>query len=542
MAMPDMLRTAVGVEVKVKCNACGNPVPVNALVAQVLCPKCERMCPIIPGEWTGLLNTALNVIPHLEPGDERRTPKLGSGPTVLAVRENPRCQGCKAELPAETFGAMVERGFGLCPACGKRMSCRRAGADVAPTVPARAILLGEDEDQLAGPPGNLDARQAVKPINFPCPSCGATLPVDGLSRVVTCRFCSNDSFLPDALWQTFHPVRVSDRWYISYSLGERPFEWTQLREMVVDAQGNLYCIGTLAWELRDFHVFSLGSGLELRWVRRDFVLDGGTRLAIGPDGRLFLGDPGKHPLLVLSCADGATVGQVGGAAQSGSPGGLDYADAKTFAVDTDGTILVLAGKSLRRFTPDGREIEPWPGVPPERRSPEVRSVGELFPQPVHFDAEYCDQIAIGWDGFIYLTRDEKVTKLDHGGKIVHQTAVRMMSVQRRWGAAANGWLYVFGDARDPRVAWPSDSETVPTVMVVSPDGREQRRCLLDQASGGPLGSEDHLAVTPEGVVWLLGYNGLARRIGPDGTPQLVSGPSRERDEQERRKRRPAAGW
>lgn len=544
--MSNMLHTSVGVEVKVKCAACGHPVPVNALVAQVMCPSCERKCPITPEDWMRMLDEALNVIPHLEPG-EQRSSNLENGATVLSARENPRCQGCKAELPAETLAAMTGKGFGLCPACGKRMSCRRAAADVAPAVPGSAVLTGEAEDQLPGPPGNLDALQAVKPVNFPCPSCNATLPVDGSSRIVTCKFCGIDSFLPDVLWQRFHPVRVSDRWYISYSLGERPFEWGNLYDLVVDSQGNLYGLGTLARSLQELHVFSLGPGLELRWVRRDTILNRGSLLSIGPDGRLFLGDPDKRQLLVLSCADGSTVGQVGGEAK---PGILNFKNALRFAVDTDGTIIVLTEKFFRRFAPDGREVEPWPGVPPGQTSPELCYVGVLDPQPVNFRADYCDQIAIGWDGSIYLMSDNpvvgRVTKLDRSGKIVYQTQylmdLQVMGVTGRAWAAASGWLSVLGMPGNRKVPQPVDAEPGLVLVVVSPDGRRQRTSLKDRAMGGPLGSEDHLAVTPEGVIWLLGHDGLARKIGPDGETLLVSRLSREQDENVRKKRRPGGKW
>ena len=485
-----------------------------------------------------MLDEALNIIPHLEPG-EQRSSQLGNGATVLSVRESPRCCDCRAELPAETLAAMAEKGSGLCPSCGKRMSCRRAAADVAPVVPGSAVLTGEAEDQLPGPPGSLDVPQAVKPVNFPCPSCNATLPVDGSSRIVACKFCGIDSFLPDVLWHKFHPVRVSDRWYISYSLGERPFEWRTLLDVVVDAQGNFYCISSLASAFGVYNVFSLGSELQLRWLRRDLVLSIHGQLAVGPDDLLYLGDPDRRQLLVLSCADGSTVGQVG---EEAKPGILSYKNARRFAVDTDGTIIVLSEKFLRRFTPDGREVEPWPGVPPGQTSPELGYVGALDPQPVNFRADSCDQVVIGWDGFIYLTSDTRVTKLDRRGNIVYQTKAWLLEVKNRSWAAASGWLYILGEPGDPKVPKPADAEDAIVLVVFSPDGRRQHTSLKDQGMGGPLGGERHLAVTPEGVIWLFDGNGQARKIGPDGETLLVSRPSREQDDNVRRKRRPGGKW
>jgi hypothetical protein len=63
---------------------------------------------------------------------------------------------------------------------------------------------------------------------------------------------------------------------------------------------------------------------------------------------------------------------------------------------------------------------------------------------------------------------------------------------------------------------------------VAPDGRVQPS-LTRRAAGGPLGDEDHLAVSPDGTLWLLGAEGRMRVLGPDGEVRFVSPRSQRAD-------------
>ena len=43
------------------------------------------------------------------------------------------------------------------------------------------------------------------PILFDCSKCGASLPVDGSTRLVVCVYCRTEMMLPDEIWHEFHP-------------------------------------------------------------------------------------------------------------------------------------------------------------------------------------------------------------------------------------------------------------------------------------------------------------------------------------------------
>ncbi|HEY3352394.1 MAG TPA: hypothetical protein VGQ83_04030 [Polyangia bacterium] len=364
-----MPHTGIALEIKATCSACNGALAVNGLFKQVLCPACHASRDLDAAAWEVVLEDVLKEAPLLAPDEGRTSQIMASAAGAFDLKyghQNPRCQGCKTPLPVEELPAFAARGFAFCTGCGARVAVRPAPADVTPLVPAGAILVGEEAAQVGGGPagaGGLAPAPASQPINFACPSCAASLPVDGTSRSVTCRYCGNHAYLPDPVWLRLHPVKGASRWYVWMDVAERPFEWSDVDDVVADGFGNLYVVGEPGDCCSSSRVFSLDPQLRLRWVRQDLECNDDTRLALTPTGHLLVANPQKRPLLALSCVDGATAGKVGG---TGAPGVLDYEAAKSFAVDTDGTILVVGHDCLRRFAADGREVEPWPGARPAR--------------------------------------------------------------------------------------------------------------------------------------------------------------------------------
>ncbi len=74
-------------------------------------------------------------------------------------------------------------------------------------------MLGEDPSELpSAVRGEPTAPAAsTRPVRFPCPSCDASLSVDGSSRTVECSYCHTSAYLPDDLWRRLHPVRTARR-------------------------------------------------------------------------------------------------------------------------------------------------------------------------------------------------------------------------------------------------------------------------------------------------------------------------------------------
>jgi len=61
-------------------------------------------------------------------------------------------------------------------------------------------------------------QSAVKAIAMACPQCSGGLLVRHTDdRVITCRYCNTDLFLPDELWRRLHPAKTLCAWTLTYT-------------------------------------------------------------------------------------------------------------------------------------------------------------------------------------------------------------------------------------------------------------------------------------------------------------------------------------
>jgi hypothetical protein len=199
----------LALEIHVVCPKCTTSVPVNALVSHVTCSGCQA-------------EVALDKLQH-ELRRERFWARLMLGRSVSAddlslkgdiAWGEPLCPGCKAVLPLPADLEAASRvGHISCPACASQIAVRRVPSELLPAeVTYVTHLIGEDPSLLPGRPGTLTARKSSTPVVFTCPSCNASLPVDGSSRTVECEYCHSKAYLPDDLWRTLHPVQTISRW------------------------------------------------------------------------------------------------------------------------------------------------------------------------------------------------------------------------------------------------------------------------------------------------------------------------------------------
>jgi hypothetical protein len=508
----------LALEIRGQCGSCGNPLPFNALCEQVVCPRCHTPRVLGAEAWRSLLEDALRDAPQLQPREGRSstifTGDLGQV-ELTAGRAEPRCPACKTEMPLDDLDALAARGWAICVGCGRRHTLRRPQPAFEGLLPPGALVAFEDEDQLAGR-GDGISQAATAPVVFACPQCQASLPLDGSGRMVTCGYCHANVYLPDELWQRLHPAHAATRWYVCFDPARVLFAWEDVYEAVIDRQGNVYCAGEPA--VGDTAVWSLDPERRTRW-RTAVELDDDSRLALTPNGHLLVGNPTKHALLVLGCADGAEVGKVGGAAAPGGPPALDFAGAASLTCDADGTILVFTHDELRRFAADGRRIEVWPNA--RAREEDAPSLEDIRERPVQLRTDGV-RATSGYDGFTYLWEGQSLVKLSRWGQIVWRTKLPF-DAKPRPCADARGWVFVLGETGLARVA---------------PDGRVFPH-LGPQSQGGPLGDEDRLALAPDATLWLFGGGGRLRLLGPDGAVRYRSPRSEEADEE--RRARPAAG-
>ena len=65
----------------------------------------------------------------------------------------------------------------------------------------------------------MDACQSTlfKPVLFNCPRCGGGLDISAeMPRILTCRYCESDLYLPDPLWHALHPIKKRAPFWIAF--------------------------------------------------------------------------------------------------------------------------------------------------------------------------------------------------------------------------------------------------------------------------------------------------------------------------------------
>lgn len=198
-------------ETYVSCPRCTTSVPVNALVPRLTCSACQGE--VVPDKLLHELKR--------EPFWARLLQRRSISVEDVSLKGEiawgePLCPSCKALLPLPAaLEAAAASGHLDCPACARRIVVRQVPAElIPPGLDYVTHLVGEEPSLLPGAAATVVPPETAKPILFPCPSCNASLPVDGSSRTVECTYCHANAYLPDDLWRKLHPVRTISRWYI----------------------------------------------------------------------------------------------------------------------------------------------------------------------------------------------------------------------------------------------------------------------------------------------------------------------------------------
>jgi DNA-directed RNA polymerase subunit RPC12/RpoP len=165
------LRSVV-LDVALDCPRCMRPVPLEAVRATARCRACGFEIAMPAKRWTYC--TKNGVKNALGGEDGGRSVDFADGFTVVT-----RIRAGKS-YDAPPAGA-------------------READGLAKAIHTRAVaILGERE------PSPIEA---VEPVAFRCPRCGATAKTDGTARAIRCHGCGVEVDVPEALWDAIHPVR-----------------------------------------------------------------------------------------------------------------------------------------------------------------------------------------------------------------------------------------------------------------------------------------------------------------------------------------------
>jgi DNA-directed RNA polymerase subunit RPC12/RpoP len=194
-----------------KCTECGNDHPVNGLVESARCTRCGDVQHLTTRFWRDSVRE--DVGNARKPGARGGGVTLG-GPTVECRGVPPLCRKCFTLLGMDALGAawhdtqQGRRATLHCTECGQEHAARMPPDWALEIFDGITFLVGE----VTGDP----APEGPKPVIFKCPSCLAALEIAGEKRIVRCRYCESDVYLPDDLWLHLNPAAKRAHWWMLF--------------------------------------------------------------------------------------------------------------------------------------------------------------------------------------------------------------------------------------------------------------------------------------------------------------------------------------
>jgi hypothetical protein len=328
-----------------------------------------------------------------------------------------------------------------------------------------------------------------------------------------------------------HPAKSVDRWYLMIegkngvilpvsgkdSKGSAILmpEWHYFCDVAIDKAGNIYACGTEDSD-DNFIVWSIDKDLNTRWVRKDLKFNyDDTGITLTNTGSLYLWNKKKHSLIEISSKDGSDVRKIEGKpVTKDNPYAFNMKGCGTLVSDSDGTILALIHNTVVRFSAEGKRVELWKGrkfglfssglglhVPesdPEW-APYLKETGSF---PKRISSDYT-KLNIGWDGYLYFmdksSSDGEVAKYAADGSQLWSKYIPLGYKDCKPCVDANGNVYILGTNEN------SDTN----LIRYNPYADKFETLLTDLKEGGVLDDERHLAVSPEGKIYIFDtYGGM----------------------------------
>lgn len=212
---PDQIE-CVRLQLLDRCEECGNDFPVNGLVQRARCTRCGAVQHLARDFWRESVHE--NVGFARVPGARGGGVTLG-GPTIECRGLPPLCRKCATLIDMDALTRAWreakddQRAQIICESCGEAHSARKP-PDWAQAIFPDAVFVFAEVTGEAGP-------EAPKPVVFKCPSCLAGLEIGGDKRIVRCKYCEADVYLPDDLWLHFNPAAKRARWWLLFQPKKR---------------------------------------------------------------------------------------------------------------------------------------------------------------------------------------------------------------------------------------------------------------------------------------------------------------------------------
>ena len=531
----------VCIELKTTCKHCSTPLMLNAMAEDILCPSCNKTNHFSMEKWQSLLEDPLNEVHEFKIG-EGQPSTIMSGEynySMMFGRQDPRCGKCKQNIDLTKIEEFSNQKQTKCTKCSNSIYVRKPTDSITGILPRIKYLIGEDEDLISVRKSVAVLPDSAKPVLFICPSCAGNLEIDGSDRMVTCKFCNSQIYLPDDLWFRLHPSESVQRWYILYDnekIEDKIPEWYNLGDITIDKDGNLYAASSENSD-SDFIVWSIGPDLKTRWIKDGLKFNSDTTgITMTHDGNLYLWDKRKHSLLKLSSKNGNILLKIEGKpATSDNKYPFNLKGCSSLVSCADGSILALVNNTIARFSETGERINLWSGKwfgfissglgkrIPNDDSEYARYVKEIHSYPKRVDSDFT-KLSIGWDGYLYMidksSSDGEVAKFDSTGYRIKSYYIPLESKDCKACVNADGYIFIIGRTKD----------SFSRLIRISPAGHVET-LLTDVLEGGVLNDEDQLALSPDGTIYAMKFYNRIKVFSPDLKIKYISDQCKEDDEE-----------
>jgi len=201
-------------EIRTSCGSCGQPVPVNGPFKEVACGACFEKVVIPPDIIAGFMN-------DFEEEYEGRADREGSGGTLMSGsgtykygqwRLAPRCSSCKKQLVLSDTPGVIS-----CE-CGLKYNQYGTPEWLTGLVPSLRKCISQEALSEDGSSVNpVFDNESLKPVVMSCPQCSGALSISAASeRIMACRYCDSEVYVPDAIWTRLHPVKKVQEWFACF--------------------------------------------------------------------------------------------------------------------------------------------------------------------------------------------------------------------------------------------------------------------------------------------------------------------------------------
>jgi hypothetical protein len=518
-------------KIKSKCEFCGTPIPVNALVPVIYCHHCGNANNFSVENWKSAL--AENAEKSLNFEENEGSTSIILNPLrsfdIEYGNQKPRFSNTKTTIPEEEILKCAPNGFIYNPDKKTKTVIRKIPAEYSQIIPGAKYIIGEDFDLL---PAKTEENAIRKPketlLNLNCPNCGASLELNVTGREIKCEYCSTNFLLSDEIWQKIHPVKISTPFYFLSDRTKSDIEFTwkeHLYDVITDENGNFFILYSVDEIGSKIALASLTSDFKLRWERRDLSMKMKTsgdayepKLFLAADNSIVVWMPVEKPYLIhLKCDDGASLKSI--------ETEKTFKDCVSVCVDSgDNSILVLREIKdsddknpycFERYDIEGKQISLWT----EEKVTffgKIKNIFENTNDSIYIENLKNKPIKIHerdvfmfspWDNHIYLLGGEYIAKYETLGKLVYMLNYKCNYTTGHVCSDAEGNAFV--------IYKPTDVDGF-CILKISPDGKDTETLVKTIALKGEMGSEEHLSVGKNGTIYAFGYEGRIRKFDKNG--------------------------